>query len=454
MGKLALAAALILLGGPASERDIVWLKDGRKVSGIIVAETERMPDATRRRLIRKYQGFRERRSHRAEALAKMETRRVTFMGQTGLQTFGAHFKVVSTCEDAFVKDVTYYLDEVFAAYKECFAIQRNADRRIDVFVLSDMEEYTRFQRARIGSAIQNPAFYHLGKNFIAACNLVRKEEAAAIRKQMLKLEGEIKEQLKRVKDQETKVRREMIQFKKKVRMTADTARRKIRGDLYGNKNARLRKVDKWEREELGRGEKWERERKKELDAYRKKADDAIAHNRKIIARNHRLLLDQNKRMFEGLFHEGFHAFARNFLWWRGTGPAVPRWLDEGLASYYEMSAVDAGELVHGAAHPMLLALVQEASREGKLLPTASVLRGGPTQFLVAHRSQTDRSNLYYAQSWALAHYMVGRIPRERMQAYVVAVAAGVDSVKAFEAMMGRPLRQVEVAVRHHVADLE
>ncbi|MHC4816666.1 MAG: DUF1570 domain-containing protein, partial [Planctomycetota bacterium] len=221
-----------------------------------------------------------------------------------------------------------------------------------------------------------------------------------------------------------------------------------------NKNALLRKVDTWKRGELGRGEKLERVANEKLDALREQADTAIAANRKVIAHNHRVLVSQNKVMFEALFHEGFHAFAQNFLWMRGTQSAVPRWLDEALASYYEMSAVDAGELVHGAPNPWLLALYRKASGEGKLLPIETILRGDATKFLVAHRSQVDRSNCYYSQSWALGHYMAGRVPRKKLQAYVEDIMIGTDTVKAFEEMMGCAVRQVEAKVQQHIQSLK
>lgn len=488
MGKLAMAAALILLGGPEAERDILHLKDGRKIRGIIVSETEelikiavlgkgskgetggqitvgysrsqiariqRMADGKRDGLVRKYEGFRERRSRRAEALETMNARRVSFMGQRALKTRGAHFEVTSTCDDEFVKDVTFYLDEVFAAYKDSFAIQRNADKRIPVYILSDRNEYMRFQRQRTGSAIQNPAFYHLGKNFIAAYNMIQKEKAAEIRKEIHILERQIKEYEKQAKDRDTEVRRHAIKTRSEIKREAETQRRKVRSGFYANKNSLLRQINQWERKELGRVDRWEREEKKKVDEYRAKIDKFIDHNRGVIAKNHKILVAQNKFMFEALFHEGFHAFAVNFLWVRGGKCAVPRWLDEGLASYYEMSAVDADELVHGAPQPGFLALIREASQKGKLLPLADILRADPMKFLVVHRSQAERSTLHYAQSWAIAHYMVGRVPREKMQAYVVAVKNGADSVKAFRKMMGgRSVRQIEAEVRHHLEALE
>lgn len=488
MGKLAIAAALILLGGPESEQDILYLKDGREIKGFIVSETDqlikvsvlskgskgatgglmtvgyrveqiaridRMSKAKRDVLLRRYKGFRERRSRKAEAQSKIRMRRVPFMGRSGLRTRGTHFEVRSTCDEAFVKDITFYLDEVFAAYKDNFEIQRNADKLIPVYVLSDKDEYMRFQRGKFGAAIENPAFYHIGKNFIAAYNMIRKEEAKKIREQIHIWEREIREYEKQAKDRGTDVRKQAVKHRSEVKREAETERRKVRAGNYANKNAVLRKINQWERTQLGSVDRWERGEKKKVDAYREKIDKYIDHNRKVIAKNHKILMAQNKAMFEALFHEGFHAFARNFLWRRGKDTAVPRWLDEGLASYYEMSAVDADELVHGAVQPGFLGLIRKASREDKLLPIESILRADPMKFLVVHRSQAERSTLHYAQSWALAHYMVGRVPREKMQAYVVAVKGGADSVKAFRKMMGgRPVRAVEAEVRHHIDGLK
>lgn len=488
MGRIALAVSLILLGGAEAEQDILYLKDGRVIRGFIVSETdqlikiavlakgskgatgglitvgyrrsqiariERMSQAKRVQLLRKYEGFRERRSRRAEALETMNARRVSLMGQRALKTRGTHFEVTSTCDDEFVKEVTFYLDEVFAAYKDNFAIQRNADKRIPVYILSDKNEYMRFQIERTGSAIQNPAFYHLGKNFIAAYNMIQKEKAAEVRKQIHIRERQIKEYEKKVKDKETEVRRHAIKTRSEIKTEAETERRKVRAGNYANKNALLRRINQWEREQLGKVDRWEREANEKLDAERKEIKGYIAKNRKVIASNHKILLDQNKFMFEALFHEGFHAFAVNFLWVRGGKCAVPRWLDEGLASYYEMSAVDADELVHGAPQPGFLALIRKASQEGKLLPIEDILRADPMKFLIVHRSQAERSTLHYAQSWAITHYMVGRVPREKMQAYVEAVKGGADSVKAFRKMMGgRSVREVEAEVRHHLEGLK
>jgi hypothetical protein len=488
MGKLAIAAALILLGGPESEKDILYLKDGREIKGFIVSETDqlikvavlaegskgqtggvitvghpvsniaridRMSAAKRDMLIRKYKGLRERRSRKAEAQAKIKTRRVSLAGARGLRARGTHFEVHSTCDDDFVKDVTFYLDEIFAAYKDSFAIQRNADKLIRVYILSDKAEYMRFQRQKTGTALQNPAFYHPGKNFIVAYNRIQKEEAAKVRKQIHIWEREIREYEKKAKDWDAEVRKHSVKLRSKIKREAETAKRKIQAGNYANKNAALNKIKQWERKELGQVDKWQREEKKKVDAYREDIKEKIGAARKVIAKNHKVLLNQNKEMFEGLFHEGFHAFALNFLWKHGKGCAVPRWLDEGLASYYEMSAVDADELVHGAPQAGFLGLIRKASREGKALPLEDVLRAHPMKFLIVHRSQAERSTLHYAQSWAIAHYMVGRVPREKMQAYVMAVKKGADSVKAFEIMMGRrPVRTVEAEIRHHLAKLD
>jgi hypothetical protein len=159
-------------------------------------------------------------------------------------------------------------------------------------------------------------------------------------------------------------------------------------------------------------------------------------------------------MFETLYHEGFHAFATNYLW-EGSGKAeFPRWLHEGMATYFEMSVAEAGELVHGAPHAGFLRLCREENVRSGLLPLEKLLKGGGADFVVVHRSELARSNLYYAQSWALAHYLTTRSNRQAIAAYVNDILSGKDPVKAFETLTGKPCREVEAELKKHLDGLK
>ncbi len=180
----------------------------------------------------------------------------------------------------------------------------------------------------------------------------------------------------------------------------------------------------------------------------------MAKNRRVIESNYRILFNQNKAMYETLFHESFHAFAANYLWQGSDRKEFPRWLHEGMASYFEVSVVEGDDLVHGSPNPQFLKICVERLPTNMFVPLADILRGEGDKYAVVHVSETGRAGLYYAQSWALVHYLSTRVSREQIAAYVTDVLSGKDNVKAFEAMAGKPCAQIEADVRKHLESLK
>jgi hypothetical protein len=154
-------------------------------------------------------------------------------------------------------------------------------------------------------------------------------------------------------------------------------------------------------------------------------------------------------MLETLFHECFHAFARNLLY---TDKEIPRWLNEGMACYFEMSVMEGGELIHGAPDRGRMNLYREEAARGKLPRLEAVLRG--TNFVVEHEGHIDRAVTAYSVSWALAHYLTTRLTRDQMDGYVASVAAGADPADALVKALGQPLSKIDEALRAHVASLK
>ena len=98
--------------------------------------------------------------------------------------------------------------------------------------------------------------------------------------------------------------------------------------------------------------------------------------------------------FTVIFHEYTHLLVNSTL---GN---VPIWFNEGLAEYYSSFAIsDDRKVTLGKPighHVYLL-------RESKMLPL-------PTLFQVDHKSphynERDKQSIFYAQSWALVHYLI------------------------------------------------
>jgi hypothetical protein len=156
-------------------------------------------------------------------------------------------------------------------------------------------------------------------------------------------------------------------------------------------------------------------------------------------------------MYETLFHESFHAFAANFLWAESDNAALPRWLHEGLATYYERSAIEAGELVHGGTHPRML----EMLRSAPLMPLEKVISAGAEVYQVSHASEAERSTSLYAHAWGLAHFLVARgTSKEAFEAYVKDVAAGAHKVGAFEKLLGRELKGLDAEWLRYLTQLK
>ncbi len=483
MGRLAASLLLLLVPQAPSEQDVVTLRDGTTRAGRILSETEsqivletlikgskgqvvgsakqtidkanvakveRASDEARKKAADRSQAFSERGVRRAEALARMKPLPVDLDGMRGFRVEGTHFVLDTTGDVTFAKDVAVSLEDVFAAYRKYFDIRRNADRKVRVHVLGDRDEYRRFQQRRHGDAVLNAAYYHSGENYIAAFNMVQRDEERRVRTEILQLERAIEGYRADVISAERRVDGLALDLRRRIQAAASDERRAIRAAGGPDAGLRLQQVDRREKELLDDLKRQEADAQRQLSDARKRAEEAIAENRKVIDRNEKILAVQNRAMFEMLYHEGFHAFAANFLWEGSGKEEFPRWLHEGMASYFEMSAVEGGELIHGAPHPGFLKLFREKAVLNALVPLERVLRGGPEEFLVTHRSQAARSTAFYAQSWALAHYLTSRATREQIAAYVGEVLAGRDKVQAFERMLGKPCAAVEAELRKHI----
>jgi len=476
---MRIAFALLAIAVLASAFDVVHFKDGRPpISGVVLSENaeeivvrtlfkgskgeiagtadasfpmadiariERMGPEERRRAIARSEALGNRVMRLYEGLAKIRVTHGSLQGKPALRTKGKHFELTSTCDEQFVREVTYYLEEMFVAYRQSFKIRDDASVRVPVYLFADREQYNRFQKARFGRVIQNPAFYVPRGNYIAACNLVQKDKAAKIRAEIKAAERGAREYKDKIADAGRQITKQVRKVRKEINKEAAAAR---------GRGVAARRVDEWKKKEYARLKGWERTERAKLKLEKKKADEYIRKNRKIIVRNNRILATENEQMFEMLFHEGFHAFAHNFLWLDGKRCFVPRWLDEGFACYFQESVVEAGYLIHGGVDKAVLATLKDAKTRGKLVSVEKIVAGGARDFLVAANANREHSGIYYAESWAIVHYLLGRVPIERIQDYLLMVNTGVDKKKAFEFLMGKKINQVEAGVLMHLSRMK
>ncbi|MDW8343438.1 MAG: DUF1570 domain-containing protein [Verrucomicrobiae bacterium] len=147
-----------------------------------------------------------------------------------------------------------------------------------------------------------------------------------------------------------------------------------------------------------------------------------------------------------LAHEGFHQFAYYEL-----GRAIPIWLNEGLAQYFETSYVLRGRLVTGQVNAPQLTSAQGMLRTQQ----------GPT---IAELIQMDQRTFYerpaenYPMAWALVYFLLHRDPgpyaSSDMKRYLQDLKLGKDSVSSFRQRFGRDLEALQEEFRRYVLGLK
>jgi len=122
----------------------------------------------------------------------------------------------------------------------------------------------------------------------------------------------------------------------------------------------------------------------------------------------------------------------------------PGWFREGFAEYFATATVtEGGEASFGLPDRGRMYALQQ----NRWLPMDAVLRAESS---LAIGGQTGM-NMYYAQSWALTHWLLADPGRIRnLSAYVAAVNGGRDPVEAWQAIFAMTPDQLTTQLRAHV----
>jgi len=130
--------------------------------------------------------------------------------------------------------------------------------------------------------------------------------------------------------------------------------------------------------------------------------------------------------FHVLFHEYTHLLVHQ------NTPQIPLWLDEGLAEFYGYSEIHEKEIWLGRPSPGHVMLLRQAP----LIPLK-------TLFSVGHDSpfynEQNKGSIFYAESWALTHYLMLQDLQEKKSSlsdYVSAVGKGGDAIAEGERAFG------------------
>jgi len=144
-----------------------------------------------------------------------------------------------------------------------------------------------------------------------------------------------------------------------------------------------------------------------------------------------------------VYHEVLHYFAKYHL------PGIPLWFNEGLAEFYAGFRVDEKEAVLGLPHARHLHWL----RNNHHLRLDDI-------FAVDTRSETynerSRRGPFYAQSWALVHYLMagGGERTDQLVDFLARLSGGEDVESAFELAFDARFGTLEKELAAYVAQPE
>ena len=140
-----------------------------------------------------------------------------------------------------------------------------------------------------------------------------------------------------------------------------------------------------------------------------------------------------------LLHEVTHVLLR-----KNRRAPLPRWYNEGLATYFSTVYERDGTMVVGSAPGTLAARV--ANRGA--LPLDRLFAGSSAPM------RPDEVVDFYATSWALSHYLLSSPSRRReLSAFVQQLARGVPGDEALRTAFGRPVERLGAELAVHVGHL-
>ena len=144
--------------------------------------------------------------------------------------------------------------------------------------------------------------------------------------------------------------------------------------------------------------------------------------------------------FSVIFHEYTHLLVKN------TFPNAPVWFNEGLAEYNSTFKItDDQKIALGTAignHVFLL-------RESKILPLKVLFE---VDHKSPHYNESKKQGIFYAQSWALMHYLlIGKAGRvDQLAKFLDLLNANVAKDEAFQQAFGMPFEAMEKDLRNYV----
>ncbi|MDQ3322092.1 MAG: tetratricopeptide repeat protein [Acidobacteriota bacterium] len=147
--------------------------------------------------------------------------------------------------------------------------------------------------------------------------------------------------------------------------------------------------------------------------------------------------------YNTIFHEYTHFLIRNNL----GESIIPPWYNEGLAEYYETFTIEADQKITlGGAQKKSAALLSRSS----LIPLDTFF--GISNYSL-HERGADAVGLFYAQSWALVHYLIhgsGGARKAQLDKFLSLIMAGKLPKAAFTEAFQTDYAAMETELKKYI----
>lgn len=130
--------------------------------------------------------------------------------------------------------------------------------------------------------------------------------------------------------------------------------------------------------------------------------------------------------YAAIYHEYTHMLAAK------DADTMPLWAEEGLAEFYQNTAIEGNRAIVGQPDAENLDLLRSQS----LLPLTTLFQ---VNYTSPYYHEEDQANIFYAESWALTDYLMTLQARQKVQLlrpYLALVGQGVDAVTAGQRAFG------------------
>lgn len=148
--------------------------------------------------------------------------------------------------------------------------------------------------------------------------------------------------------------------------------------------------------------------------------------------------------FGTIFHEYMHLLVKN-----NVSPNTPPWLNEGLAEFYSTLEVKDGDK-SGADIGRPISYHVYYLREQKQLPLRTLLAVDHSS---PHYNEKSKRGVFYAQSWALVHYLMLGNERQRapqITRYLSLIAGGKSAAESFKLVFEADTEAIEKELRDYI----